>query len=214
LPGGGRRVSAAYPASFRPPSAPPRHRRQPLLVGADGCPRPPECRVTSPARGRRILLHLRHVSGRRPSSEQDKRTISMDCQTRSIVLDRNIYGSGTGRGRAKQSIIVGWAKAERVSATPCPPSASPWARRAKRAPLPTLPSFVIASEAKQSRNCTVPICRLGLLRLCAPRNDGRRASYRTLTPCTRRRPNARPACPSSSSSVRPRTSPICTNRCN
>ena len=127
LPGGGRRrkrrLSGRLPPSFSPTAS--SHRRQPLLVGADGCPRPPECEVTSLARGRRILLHLRHVSGRRPSSEQDERTISTDCQTRSIVLAQNILHCRVGKGGAHQRdavptirIAVGTARQARVFAHP------------------------------------------------------------------------------------------------
>jgi hypothetical protein len=55
----GRRRRALHPpdpGGFRRPSSPRTysHRRQPVLVPADGDPRPPECGVTNPARGRRI----------------------------------------------------------------------------------------------------------------------------------------------------------------
>src|SRR6266702_5106223 len=55
-------------ASLRPhPSS---HSRRPVVVPADGSPRPPECKVTSPARRRRIRPHLRNVSRRRPSVDR------------------------------------------------------------------------------------------------------------------------------------------------
>jgi hypothetical protein len=48
-------LGAPYPASFRPPSFPPRPalEGQPVLMPADSWPRPPERGVTNPARGRR-----------------------------------------------------------------------------------------------------------------------------------------------------------------
>ena len=61
-------LGAPYPAGFRPPSFPPRPalEGQPVFMPADGWPGPPERGVTSPARGRRALLHHRDVSRRRP----------------------------------------------------------------------------------------------------------------------------------------------------
>jgi len=50
------------------------HLRQPVVMPADDWPGPPECGVTSPARGRRIQLHHRDVSRRRP---QSSRTLTM-----------------------------------------------------------------------------------------------------------------------------------------
>jgi len=118
-----RRLSRRLPPPFSPTAS--SHSRQPVIVPADGCPRPPECEVTSLARGRRILLHLRHVSGRRPSSEQDERTISTDCQTRSIVLAQNILHCRVGKGGAHQRdavptirIAVGTARQARAFAHP------------------------------------------------------------------------------------------------
>jgi len=65
-------LDAPYPAGFRPPSFPPRPalEGQPVLMPADGWPGPPERGVTSPARGRRALLHHRDVSRRRPQPSQ------------------------------------------------------------------------------------------------------------------------------------------------
>ena len=114
---------------------------------------------------------------------------------RSIVLDRNIW----------------WFVRPGAS-----PAIHHRHRRGHGAPSARLcPPYQASLRAKRS-NPETARCRFAAweLRRCAPRNDGRRASYRTLTPCRPRRPSARPACPSSSSSVRPRTSPIYTNRCN
>ena len=72
LPGGGRRLwrrlSGGLPPAFSPTAS--SHRRQPLVVGADGCPRPPGCRLTRPARRRRIRSRHPNVSGRRPSTDR------------------------------------------------------------------------------------------------------------------------------------------------
>src|SRR6185437_4080681 len=83
-----RRLSGRLPPPFSPTAS--SHSRQPVIVPADGCPRPPECEVTSLARGRRILLHLRHVSGRRPSVRAGRKEEKHGHGIRSIVLDRNI----------------------------------------------------------------------------------------------------------------------------
>ena len=79
------------------------HSRQSPIVGTDGDPRPPGSGVTSPARRRRIRLHHRDVSRRRP---QPSRTIleyiPSSCRRQARRADAPEFLAGAGiRRRSK-----------------------------------------------------------------------------------------------------------------
>ena len=94
FPAPGRALPANRSIASGPPSA---SSWQAPVVGPGGAPAPPECEVTSLARGRRVPLRLRHVSGRRPSKSRTRTNIivlgvlSREC--------RNIFLELAGRNR-------------------------------------------------------------------------------------------------------------------
>ncbi len=66
----------AFEAGPRPASSASSLHR--AVVPGGGAPQQPGCRLTRPARGRRSLPVLRHVSGRRPRGK-DHRNLFIDC---------------------------------------------------------------------------------------------------------------------------------------